>query len=152
MGAPVAPAERDQGPATRIRGLVKGCVPRPTQVGWIAAQAGRYLGVPPLGLTGFKPAHSETEAYGLGCQFVNRSQRLLAKPTFGKIGASVRSIVAMNSVGRVTLPAGVRRELNLEGEGFFEVEIQKGAIVLKPVAVVPLDQAKAHLPDYRRAS
>ena len=58
----------------------------------------------------------------------------------------------MNSVGRVTLPAGVRRDLNLDEEAFFEVEIQKGAIVLKPVAVVPLEQAKAHLPEYRRAS
>lgn len=61
----------------------------------------------------------------------------------------VRSIVAMNSTGRVTLPAAVRRALRLDQEGFFEVEVQKGAIVLKPVAVVPLEQAKAHLPEYR---
>ena len=52
----------------------------------------------------------------------------------------------------MTLPAAIRRELRLDQEGFFEVEVQKGAIVLKPVAVVPLEQAKAHLPDYRRAS
>ena len=58
----------------------------------------------------------------------------------------------MNSVGRVTLPAAIRRELRLDQEGFFEVEVQKGAIVLKPVAVVPLEQAKAHLPEYRQAS
>lgn len=58
----------------------------------------------------------------------------------------------MNSTGRITLPAAVRRELSLDEEGFFEVEVQKGAICLKPVAVVPLDEAKAHLPGYRRAS
>jgi bifunctional DNA-binding transcriptional regulator/antitoxin component of YhaV-PrlF toxin-antitoxin module len=58
----------------------------------------------------------------------------------------------MNSAGRITLPAAVRRELRLDQEGFFEIEIQKGAVVLKPVAVVPLEQAKAHLPEFRRPS
>jgi hypothetical protein len=37
-------------------------------------------------------------------------------------------------------------------EAFFEVEVEKGAIVLKPVAVVPLDQARAYLTNHRRAS
>ena len=58
----------------------------------------------------------------------------------------------MNSAGRITLPAATRRELGMDQEGFFEVEVQKGAIVLKPVAVVPLEQAKTHLPDYGRPS
>jgi AbrB family looped-hinge helix DNA binding protein len=55
----------------------------------------------------------------------------------------------MNPAGRVTVPAEVRRTLGLGEEAFFEVEVQKGAIVLKPVAVVPLDQAKAYLPNQR---
>lgn len=54
----------------------------------------------------------------------------------------------MNPAGRVTLPAGVRRSLGLGNEAMFEVELRSGAIVLKPVAVVPLRQAKNH----RRAS
>ena len=64
----------------------------------------------------------------------------------------MRSIVAMNPAGRVTVPAEVRRALGLGEEAFFEVELQKGAIVLKPVAVVPLEQARAYLPNQRRAS
>lgn len=58
----------------------------------------------------------------------------------------------MNSAGRVTLPAALRRELGMDGDGFFEVEVQDGAIVLKPVAVVPLEQARTHLPNYSRPS
>ena len=50
------------------------------------------------------------------------------------------------------MPAEVRRALGLGEEAFFEVEVQHGAIVLKPVAVVPLEQAKAYLPNQRRAS
>jgi bifunctional DNA-binding transcriptional regulator/antitoxin component of YhaV-PrlF toxin-antitoxin module len=61
----------------------------------------------------------------------------------------VRSIVAMNPAGRVTLPADVRRSLGLDDQALFEVEVQRGAIVLKPVAVVPLQQAKNN---HRRAS
>ena len=59
----------------------------------------------------------------------------------------VRSIVAMNPAGRVTVPADVRRTLGLGQEAFFEVEVQKGAIVLKPVVVIPLEQAKAYTPN-----
>ena len=42
--------------------------------------------------------------------------------------------------------------MGLREETFFEVEVQDGAIVLKPVAVVPLEQAKAYQPQQRRAS
>lgn len=54
----------------------------------------------------------------------------------------VRSIVAMNPSGRVTLPRDARRALGLEGEGLFEVEVRPDAIVLHPVAVVPLEQVR----------
>ncbi len=67
--------------------------------------------------------------------------------TFGR----VRSIVSMNPAGRVTLPADVRRALDLGDEAMFEVQVQKGAIVLKPVAVVPLDRARSYLQHSRRA-
>ncbi len=55
----------------------------------------------------------------------------------------VRSIVAMNPTGRLTLPADVRRALGLQGEAFFEVHLEENAIVLKPVAIVPLENARA---------
>jgi AbrB family looped-hinge helix DNA binding protein len=58
----------------------------------------------------------------------------------------------MNPAGRVTVPAEVRRALGLGEEAFFEVEVHNGAVVLKPVAVVPLEQAKAYLPNQSRAS
>jgi len=56
----------------------------------------------------------------------------------------------MNPAGRVTVPADVRRTLGLGQEAFFEVEVQEGAIVLKPVVVVPLEQAKAYTPHQHR--
>jgi bifunctional DNA-binding transcriptional regulator/antitoxin component of YhaV-PrlF toxin-antitoxin module len=57
----------------------------------------------------------------------------------------------MNSTGRVTVPAEVRRELGLDDEAFFEVQVQKGAILLRPVAVVPLDQARGNSGSHRRS-
>jgi bifunctional DNA-binding transcriptional regulator/antitoxin component of YhaV-PrlF toxin-antitoxin module len=45
----------------------------------------------------------------------------------------------MNPTGRLTLPADVRRSLGLKGEAFFEVHLESNAIVLKPVAIVPLE-------------
>ena len=47
------------------------------------------------------------------------------------------------------MPAEVRLSLGLDEETFFEVEVQKGAIVLRPVAVVPLEQARAYQPNQR---
>ncbi len=54
----------------------------------------------------------------------------------------MRSIVAMNSAGRVTLPAETRRALGLDGESFFEVVVEKGVVVLRPGAIVPRDQLR----------
>ncbi len=45
----------------------------------------------------------------------------------------------MNPTGRLTLPADARRALGLSGEAFFEVRLEGNAIVLKPVAIVPLE-------------
>lgn len=54
----------------------------------------------------------------------------------------VRSIVSMNPTGRLTLPADARRALGLSGEAFFEVHLEKNTIVLKPVAIVPLENVQ----------
>jgi AbrB family looped-hinge helix DNA binding protein len=48
----------------------------------------------------------------------------------------------MSPNGRVTLPAEARRALGLNGESLFEVHQTGGAIVLRPVAVVPLERAR----------
>jgi AbrB family looped-hinge helix DNA binding protein len=52
----------------------------------------------------------------------------------------------MSPNGRVTLPAEARRALGLKGESLFEVHQTDTAIVLRPVAVVPLDQARSRNP------
>jgi len=43
----------------------------------------------------------------------------------------------------LTLPADARRALGLSGEAFFEVHLENNAIVLKPVAIVPLENVRA---------
>ncbi len=48
----------------------------------------------------------------------------------------------MNPTGRLTLPADARRALGLSGEAFFEVHLEGNAIILKPVAIVPLETVR----------
>lgn len=48
----------------------------------------------------------------------------------------------MNPTGRITVPAEARRAIGLDGEALFEVEVDRGAIVLRPVAVVPLSTVR----------
>src|SRR5499427_9797258 len=65
--------------------------------------------------------------------------------------AGVRSIVSMNPTGRLTLPAEARRALGLSGEAFFEVHLEGSAVVLKPVAIVPLENVRAQVAAQHRA-
>jgi bifunctional DNA-binding transcriptional regulator/antitoxin component of YhaV-PrlF toxin-antitoxin module len=51
----------------------------------------------------------------------------------------------MNPTGRLTLPAEARRALGLSGEAFFEVHLEGSAVVLKPVAIVPLENVRAQV-------
>jgi bifunctional DNA-binding transcriptional regulator/antitoxin component of YhaV-PrlF toxin-antitoxin module len=55
----------------------------------------------------------------------------------------------MNPTGRLTLPAEARRALGLSGEAFFEVHLEGQAIVLKPVAIVPLETVQPQAPQRR---
>ncbi|MBJ7603747.1 MAG: hypothetical protein JF888_11230 [Candidatus Dormibacteraeota bacterium] len=55
----------------------------------------------------------------------------------------MKSIVAMNTTGRLTLPAETRRGLGLEGECYFEVKVVDGTILLCPVKIVPLVSSSA---------
>ena len=57
----------------------------------------------------------------------------------------------MNPTGRLTLPAEARRALGLSGETFFEVHLEGNAIVLKPVAIVPLENVRPQVAAQRRA-
>lgn len=59
------------------------------------------------------------------------------------------TIVHMNATGRVTIPAGLRHELGVEGEGDFAIEVDNGAVVLRPVLILPRDDAWAYTAEHR---
>ena len=59
------------------------------------------------------------------------------------------TIVHMNATGRVTIPAGLRHVLGVEGEGDFAIEVENGAVVLRPVLVLPREDAWAYTPEHR---
>lgn len=57
--------------------------------------------------------------------------------------------VVMDPSGRLTLPAEARRELQLEGEIQFVVEVGEGEIVLRPGVTIARKDAWAHTPEHR---
>jgi bifunctional DNA-binding transcriptional regulator/antitoxin component of YhaV-PrlF toxin-antitoxin module len=57
----------------------------------------------------------------------------------------------MNPTGRLTLPADARRALGLSGEALFEVHLEGTAIVLKPVAIVPIENVRPQAAQQRAA-
>jgi bifunctional DNA-binding transcriptional regulator/antitoxin component of YhaV-PrlF toxin-antitoxin module len=57
----------------------------------------------------------------------------------------------MNPTGRLTLPADARRALGLSGEALFEVHLEGTAIVLKPVAIVPIESVRPQAAQQRAA-
>jgi len=59
------------------------------------------------------------------------------------------TIVHMNATGRVTIPAGLRHELGVEGEGDFAVDVENGTVVLRPVVVLPREDAWAYTSEHR---
>lgn len=57
-------------------------------------------------------------------------------------------LVDVNRQGRLTLPAQVRRALHLPNEGAtLQWELVDGAVVLRPVVVVPAGNAWAYTPE-----
>lgn len=56
-------------------------------------------------------------------------------------------LVSMNEEGQLTLPPTVRRELGLEGEAEFQVEVQDGKLVLQPAVVIPREDLWAYTPE-----
>lgn len=58
-------------------------------------------------------------------------------------------MASMNETGRLTLPSSTRQELGIEGPAEFEVEVERGRVVLKPAVVLPLEDAWAYTPEHR---
>ena len=55
----------------------------------------------------------------------------------------------MDPAGRMTMPAEARRELHLDGETQFVLEVGEDAIVLRPAITIPREDAWAYRPDHR---
>jgi len=62
-------------------------------------------------------------------------------------------IVTMSRSGRITVPAETRKELGVEGETEFEVEVdqESGALILHPAIVVRRRDAWAFEPEHRES-
>jgi len=58
-----------------------------------------------------------------------------------------RTLVAVNSQGRVTLPADVRRKLHIAGGSQLEVGVEGDRVTLRPAHVVPAEDAWAYTPE-----
>ena len=57
--------------------------------------------------------------------------------------------ITMSPNGRLTLPAEVRQRLGLDGETEFDVEVtDHGSVTLRPVVVVPRDDAWAYTAEH----
>lgn len=58
-------------------------------------------------------------------------------------------VVKVAADGRMTLPAAVRRALDItEGEARLSVDITDGAAVLRPAVVIPREDAWAYTPEH----
>lgn len=57
----------------------------------------------------------------------------------------------MSKTGRLTLPAEARRELGLDAETEFEVEVdeERDALILRPVVMLRREDAWAYTPEHR---
>jgi len=58
----------------------------------------------------------------------------------------------MSDNGRVTLPADARRELGIEGETEFEIEVDRrdDSLILRPTLVLRREDAWAYSPEHRK--
>ena len=56
--------------------------------------------------------------------------------------------VTSNKEGRLTIPAEVRAALRIEGETHWTLDIEEGALVLRPAVVVPREDAWAATADH----
>jgi len=61
-----------------------------------------------------------------------------------------KATISMNAEGRLTIPAAARRQLQIEGEALFELEVREDTLILRPAVVVPREDAWAYTPEHLR--
>lgn len=61
----------------------------------------------------------------------------------------MKTTVAMNATGRITIPADVRARLGIKGAGQFEIDVEGDAIRLRPAVVLAREDAWAYTPEHR---
>jgi len=59
----------------------------------------------------------------------------------------MKTVVAMNSQGRITVPAAARDALRIAGETQFEMEVTGQELILRPAIVIPREDAWAYTPE-----
>lgn len=60
----------------------------------------------------------------------------------------MRTLIRMKADGRLTIPAEIRRELGIEGQAEFEIELNPDQLVLRLVQL-PREDAWAYTPEHR---
>jgi AbrB family looped-hinge helix DNA binding protein len=68
------------------------------------------------------------------------------------IGTLAMTIIRIRERAQITLPAEVRKALNVEKGDYLEAEVVEGSLMLKPVALVDRKAAKARLNELLRGS
>lgn len=58
-------------------------------------------------------------------------------------------IITITNKGRLTLPASIRKALHIEEEAQFRVDVEGDAVILRPVVMIPREDAWAYTPEYR---
>jgi len=63
----------------------------------------------------------------------------------------IMKTVTMNQAGRITVPVEARRELGIDGEVEFELEVdlEQDALILRPAVVLRREDAWAYSPAHR---
>src|SRR5579884_4091845 len=59
------------------------------------------------------------------------------------------TIVSVNAQGRMTIPASIRRQLGIEGEGTLIVDVDDGKIIARPGVVIPAEDAWYYTPEHQ---
>ncbi|MBI2756276.1 MAG: AbrB/MazE/SpoVT family DNA-binding domain-containing protein [Chloroflexi bacterium] len=61
----------------------------------------------------------------------------------------MKTHVIMNSEGRLTVPAAVRKSLGLAGQSPLELEVADGLMLLRPAVIIPREDEWAYTPEHR---
>lgn len=60
----------------------------------------------------------------------------------------MKTFVTMSPTGRLTVPAAAREALRVAGEAQFEVEVTEHEMILRPVVMIPREDAWAYTPEH----